>query len=112
WFEKLSEPEQMDLVSQYAPIAAKIAVKLLNKEMLERFLLNLDWEKDVVTADPRWYNGWYEIQPDREKRVAHFMNLSFRDLEFRLFWARRGETFFRIVKRAVSDEVVAMTNAR
>lgn len=107
WFDEKPEPEQMDLVSKYAPAAAKIAVKLVDQKVLSRFLLDLDWDRDIVTADPRWYDDWYKIQPDIQKRVPYFLNMAFVDLGFCLFWARRGETFFRIVKRAVSDEVIA-----
>lgn len=110
WIDALPKSVQEFLVEQLAPLFAKLAIRLFDKDELGRYLTNLDWEKDVWSVNPDWYNDWptsdkTKMVWDKLHTYSPEVGLSQWDVRVRMFWQRRGPKIFNAAKQAVLKEL-------
>ena len=102
WYRNQSKERKTAFVRRFVPVIAPLASHV-SRPLLKRYLLDLDWELDIVATDPRWPHNWPHDDPTAT--VPFFNNLSWHDVYFRLFWQRRGEIAFEAMKAAVKNEL-------
>ncbi|MDO8592479.1 MAG: hypothetical protein Q7R92_01735 [bacterium] len=105
WVDEAPGDGVTNLLELAKPLA-KLVAEMVDTGLLSRYLLSLDWKKDITIVDPRWYDNWSRVVSiNGDKRSPFFANLSFRDVQVRLFWQRRGQVVFETVRQTVKDEL-------
>lgn len=103
WFKKLPSPVQTLVLTSLRPLLVKLGVRIVPRELLERYLIELEWERDIATVNPHWERNWKQMQSDLNEPVLYFNNLSYWDVWFRLWWSRRTEAQFESFKVAMAE---------
>lgn len=106
-FDQLPVLQRREILAPAADVAAKYIVGYVHEDHLKEWLLNLDWDRDVVPVDPDWYLGmnWPANRLEKVAIEGFNQKLSKVDLWVRMFWLRRGELVFETAKNAVAKEL-------
>lgn len=107
-FESLPVTRRREIMESVGPKAAAFAVGYFHPELLKEGLIDLDWDKDIVSVDPDWYHDtdWPENRYEPTE-ISGYGNVSKIELWTRMFWLRRGEAMFDAAKKLVSEAAAA-----
>jgi len=91
------------ILRQTAPVVAGYVAEYVHPELLDEGLLSLDWEIDVATVNPEWFNGidWPQEREERIDVEGYHEPISRVDLWIRMFWLRRGQAVLETMQREV-----------
>lgn len=101
-FRKLDPGSKQQVLGIVAPALATIAVESVSPANLRQYLLDLDWNRDIVTTMPEWEPI---AAADPEARIPQYRDLNWSQIRWRLLWARQGQMTFEAMKREVSTRL-------